>query len=461
MLNDPRQVHNARRGVGQAETGMLMHGARKMFGTGIERVGVAGLLVFALSALAWQPGAQVGLVLVVLIFVLSAAAWRSVARESVFLICAAFAVYVVARGIWAAIESPDFAKQQLDGIVDWLRLLPFICVGWLLARNEDRLGPVLLLALVGFLLGMVTHPNWLRFDEVVSGELRTGFRFRVIASGLYTSTALLGLVVFAPRLIGTTPGRARIIRGVLWVVVLVAITAGFVASQTRGAWLALILVLPPVLLLRYRTTLRSVRSWSGRRWTGIVAVVVVLGTVLAVGMGEVLHRTFVIEGRTIEMLSQGKDDEAPRTSLRYRFHLQRFGLEKWLERPLFGWGPGATSRAMIDPAQHPELMHPDRHGASRPLAHFHNTYLEILVRFGLVGAALLGAVAWFLLRGVWAADRSRIMPADCVLFVAGAFGLTAVWSMFNYNVPQYDWRDFAVLIVGAAYAFRLRALARI
>jgi O-antigen ligase len=232
----------------------------------------------------------------------------------------------------------------------------------------------------------------------------------------------------------------------------------FVASRTRGAWLAFAIMVPFILLWRYREALRRIRDWQWRAWSVVALTAVLLGGMLAISLGQVVTR--VQEERdSIEMLARGEFEQAPRTSVSWRFDINRFGLEKWRERPLFGWGPESVQRLVAE-SNRPQLYMPQGKGDRielKPLAHLHNTYLEILFRFGIVGALLVATLLILLWRASWRASRHGIVPREQALFGVGALGLLIVWSLFNFNVPQFEWRDYVVLTFGLAYSFHLRA----
>ena len=85
----------------------------------------------------------------------------------------------------------------------------------------------------------------------------------------------------------------------------------------------------------------------------------------------------------------------------------------------------------------------------------HNTYLEILVRFGIVGALLLITGALLLIRAVFRAYGAGLMPRDYFLFLLGSFGLVAVWSLFDFRALHTDWRAYWACLAGTAYTFQL------
>jgi O-antigen ligase len=87
------------------------------------------------------------------------------------------------------------------------------------------------------------------------------------------------------------------------------------------------------------------------------------------------------------------------------------------------------------------------------LDHLHNTYLEVLVRFGLVGALLMVGTLGLLARGFWVAHREGRLPFDYAWFLTGALGLMAVWSLSDFRLLHPDWRSYWILMGGTMGAF--------
>jgi len=431
-----------------------MYAVGAELGRGTERVGVVAALLFAFFAWLYLPGANVGLLLMAGAFVISVSAWRTVAREPAVLACLMFFAYLVARSVWAVYDLPDLAGRPRHQIYIWSRPLLFVLLGFFLAGRQPRVAAALVLAATGLLLKLLGHEHWLHFASLLTGDLRTGFGFRAIQLSLFVITAILGLLIFAPRLLGSVTSPYIVPRTIAWMAALVILCIVFSATQVRGSWIAAILVVPLVLYLRYRPRLSSLYDWGIGKRLFIAMTVIVLAATTVAGLKGIAARTQA-ERQALEMLAEGQRENVPRTSISWRVDMQFFGLRKWLERPLLGWGPG-TVRQLIDPTEHPELLHPDRHGVERPFGHLHNTYLEVLVELGLVGAMLLMAIVGLVIQGLWLAYRRNVVPHDYALFLLGSFAMTAIWAAFNFNVPQFDWVAYIVLLSGVSFGFHLR-----
>jgi O-antigen ligase len=199
------------------------------------------------------------------------------------------------------------------------------------------------------------------------------------------------------------------------------------------------------------------RSWGLR--LGVVGFLIFGWGTLVVGNLTTVINRLMQEREMFVAAWRGDLDAVPTVGFGVRVHTFRFGVTKWLERPLFGWGPGSTeyliSHSGLPQLRHSELV--DREWQERLdwLDHLHNTYLEILVRFGLVGAFLMFGALGLLAKGLWLARREGRVPVDYAWFLTGALGLIALWSLSDFRLLHPDWRSYWILTGGIIATFRI------
>ena len=417
---------------------------------GSELLGTVGLVTFAFSCLLSTSGASIGLALLVLATVLHPPTRQDLRRDPLVILAVVSSVYLVISTLWAIREIPETTRLQATQAWAWLRLWLLLVVAWWLKGDFRQSGRLLLLALFGLLVGigvqLLTHPH------MVSSGVRTGFHLKIIAFGLYSSTAILGLSVFAPRLLGRKELRPSFaFRVGLWLITLAILVQGLIMTQSRGAWLTAAIVIPPVTMVRYwKADGQQGRSW---RFRAALVGVALLGCATLVGVNLRTVTTRLSEEREVFAAAWRGDFQAvPSAGFGVRVHTFRFGVTKWLERPFFGWGPGSTeyliSHSGLPQLRHSELIEGEWQEGPNWLDHLHNTYLEILVRFGLVGALLILSVLGLLARGFWVAHREGRLPSDYCWFLTGALGLMALWSLSDFRLLHPDWRSYWILMGG-------------
>jgi len=416
----------------------------------LDRVGVTSSLVFALAAGVSIAAASLALGLLITAYLLSPLARRALASDPTARIALLFIVYVVVRAAWAGVEIPETRTQQFADTVRWLYPLSFLALAWWVATAREKASLALALALAGLLGGMLINVDWGSLGDI-QVQARTGFKLKIIFFGLAAGTAALGLLVFAPRILKGGRGWPGWLGVPLWLTALGLTLYGLMATRSRGAWLAAAVVIPPALLVRYRGPGRT--ELGGRRTVlaGAAALVILAAVLVPPAVSTVTQR-LLQEKAAGEAVLAGELDEIPESSIAFRLHVQRFGLETWLARPLFGWGPGSTEY-LIAHSGDPSLLHPVEGGGREWMDHFHNTYLEALVRLGLVGTLLILALLWRVFRAVHGAYRSGGMPRDHAVFAAGWAGLLAIWSLFDFRLLHYDVRYYWIILAGVAYSF--------
>jgi|GEM_PF-548431 len=406
-----------------------------------DRMGVFGLYLFCLSAFVSKAAGNVGLAFMFLALILSLrAAWPVLRKDPVFALFSGFLLYLAIRLLWAIGEFPAAAESQLDSVSDWLYPWLFLAVAWWFEGETKRISLALGLALTGFFLGILLRQDWAELRFIVHGA-QSGFGNQVPIMGLFSGTATLGLLLAGNRLWGPVERRGLfVLRFLLWLFLLAVAVQIFLSTQSITSWIGLLIVLPFVMWFRIRPRVRS--ALNRQDVLLVVAAFVVLGSLTWINT-NVLKSRMISQMPTVKPLLSMEPEKVPFSAgIGVRVHTQKFGIKKFLERPFLGWGPG-TEVAKL----------PER--PTKILAHLHSTYLEVLARFGIVGALLVGGVLWFVIASMRSAYRSGRMPLDLFLFVSGALAFLAIWSFGNFRMPT-DWRFYCILFCAIPYTFRLR-----
>ena len=406
-------------------------------------VGLGGLFLFAGFMGIGPSFTALGLAAMLLAILADPAAWPRLRGEPIVWLSAGFVLLLAVRTAFTASTFPETANEHWNAYFAWIRLWLFWVVAWWLAADTRRVFLVLSLALGGFLL----YALWnLQLSDFYA-DARPGFGKTALAFALYSGTGLLGLGLLAPRMWGPRTRRGRfVLRVGLWAVLLAALAGGLLLTQSRLMWIALVIVAPPALWLRYAPAVRT--ATRRRHAPAVVALVVVLVAAVAIGNSAFLRDRFARESGTLASIARLDVDNIPddfSSSLGTRFHLYHLGWEKWLEKPLLGWGPG-MNRVLIGSSERENL---------RFRVDLHNGYLEVLVCAGLVGALFFFFGALRVVRGLFAARRREVIPRDLFLFVMSVLVLVAIWNLAAYRMVHTDFRYFWLLFGGIAFSWTL------
>jgi len=176
------------------------------------------------------------------------------------------------------------------------------------------------------------------------------------ARGPFLQAVANGVAMNLLGLIALDSFRRRRLRGVLTIILMTGLPLAIMATKTRAVWLsfaASILALP-------------LFSSDRRLRRGCLCMILsgALGLLAAYSATD-HHRS----------LSERLEENGP---VKFRMAVYEAGWEMFLKKPLSGWGAKAMqnelSRRISD-------FHQEQY-------YFHNTYLEILVQYGMVGLAL-------------------------------------------------------------------------
>jgi len=178
------------------------------------------------------------------------------------------------------------------------------------------------------------------------------------ARGPFLQAVANGLALNMLGLVALDSFRRHRLPKVPAVLLLAALPLAIVATRTRAVWLSFA---GSILWLLFFSPSRCLRRTC-------------LCFVLGGGMG--LVAMFAV-GDSHTSLSERLEESGPVT---FRMAVYRAGWEMFLEKPISGWGSLAMQAELSSRISdfHQEQFY------------FHNTYLEILVQYGIIGLALYG-----------------------------------------------------------------------
>jgi O-antigen ligase len=269
---------------------------------------------------------------------------------------------------------------------------------------------------------------------------------------------LLGLFVFIPRMLCQFTHRWFWVWLMTWSILCYVFSYALLASQSRQAWLALGVILPFVVTIRYYVWFTQ--NPTATRKAGWLILPIVLVIVLIAGNQNFLCQRLTTERIDVMHTVLNKDAQADtNTSVGARLNMFKFGIDKWLERPILGWGIGSTQYLT-------KSTHDKRVWASDPFdpligdhgyyANLHNIYAEILLRTGIIGAlgwlTIVLAVYWAL----WQEYRLGNVQMDVFLYVVGLGAAICILGWFSFHVGNNRSCAYWLLLMGTAYSFRLR-----
>lgn len=421
-----------------------------------DRIGIAGLYLFAFTAFISKKPAIAGLLLVALACLLDVRKLWSAGRHApLFWLTGLVVAYISVYAVVAGYLQPEWATYHREDAAALIYLCGFILIGWCFGGSERRILIALGLALAGFLIGRIEHFDWSAASGVPWWQQRQKLGFASeIAFGQYAALAAIGVFVMAPRLWKQASShwwRWALVftTGILFLLSL----QGVFSAASKGVWLSLFLLVPVLVILN-----RSVILRAGGRKIAIFSILATATLALMLVVNKDTVQTYLsAESHVYKQLARGDLDQISDEvktrkmgSVGIRVHMWRFGLDQWRQQPVLGFGPGA-SRPLIA----------ERGDDSFTRFHdLHSGYVEIPLRLGIVGVLLYAAGLVFLLVPARDAFRDRRLSRDLFVVLGSAIALHLLINTTNFRMLNSDWRFYWLLFAGALATFALHVPGR-
>jgi len=401
-------------------------------------IALSGCYVFAFFSPFSTAGHYLGMALVLTgTLVAFPEFWRDIRRQPLFWLALALAAYLGLRSAFAFQEFPELLDARNPKWRDFVQVLPLFALflGWWFYRKPWHMPFLIATAILGILVGIAYGGDWNRLLTGPSNHpeaWRFAFGYNPNYLGL---TAAAGFISSLVWLLNPCATKWR------WLLappVLLVLSFLVFASQSRSAWIGLILSLLAMGLWSMLTTkghffLRRKTEIAGIIFTGLLAVA---ATAFWIDGGAVVANRPIPTWTSVQQVLSSQQTDASNAVLAvaWRIGMWLDGIHAFLARPWLGWGPGAAG------------IIPQAGFIDEPLAHFHNLYLEWLLAFGLVGLILAGACTWILLATAVEASRRRLWSQQMAAGLLAVGVTTAVVLFFSIRIGQAEGRAFLQLV---------------
>lgn len=438
---------------------------------------------FAMTDFGGQLKPEYGAFMATLLIMLAGLCpWRELARLPAAWLQGFFILFVLAHAAYATSVYPSIGySKQLSAASEFVRLGVFSCViGWWLSLMPRAIPALFGLMVAGLLAAVLAYMPWADLPRIWNGQLRPKLGMpENLAGQLAALGGWLALCLLLKS--WNAHGRFRRRRG-LMAIFLLAYVGSFCAllfSQSRGAWLAFAATLPVVVLSVWYT---SKRERDGAvPWPPLVGIAVV-SLLLLFAARDIVTQRFAGAQQLLPQVSgiaehdAGKKARAVRpqprgggiaaganarskssrtthaakvnnSAISVRMSLYEFGMERWRERPLFGWGLRSTSALIAGSGLR---LDGQRH------AHLHSAYIDALVGMGAIGVCLLGLFLALLVRELALAWRRGAVSNAMFWMIAGCIGIVLIANGFDSLLWRYDYSRAPLEIVfGCCVAYGL------
>lgn len=379
-----------------------------------------------------------------------------VLHDPLFLTCAAMLGFLILARLWYAYSLPPDIDPETRETRYFLKpiMVFLVALGMGIIARPYRWALLLssLLGLAVYLLSTLGADYW---NSALAGR-RTDFGIHNAQhTAMFFGAALIGIVCFMTRVVKASSPHWR--RAVISLVVLTfsVVAFVFIATQTRAAWLGILMAsifgLVTIAYLVWKNK-DGIYGKQNRKTIFILALLFLFGTLLAgLSAPERIKASFNDQSFTINQYISVPDyDSDPRTSHGVRLLSWRIALEWLKERPLAGWGPG-SAEDLIDQSD----FFSERF--KKNFGHMHNSFVESLVANGLAGSAILLAMIIWLGVATFVAHRTGRMPDDVFVFALSFFGFWMLINLFESYTLYTTGHYINALVGGFIYSFYLQS----
>ena len=335
----------------------------------------------------------------------------------------------------------EYQLQKATGDVsltkEWILLLLPWCSYWF--YRFPRLIPLCLL-LISFSL-LAESINIIKSYWPDLGKLwRDAYIFRAHGHGAYFGVATLGLIIFLPRFYNYIKSRPALWPAmVLYLGCLFWFLQCMIFSEARTAWIPFFLALTIVIVTIFARLIKMPSGRPKKTLSATLLIITLFISSISYFNSDKITSRFT-DNKDWEMISRliNGNEDIKLTSATYRHFANLYGIEVWKTSPLIGLGP-IDSHTIITQHENTNL---------HSLAHFHNTYIEILVQLGAIGLIFCLVGIFYLYYSTYKCYKSCTFPGDYFLFFTCSLVVISLWSFANYRLLNADWRFFWILFIG-------------
>jgi O-antigen ligase len=356
--------------------------------------------------------------------------------------------HVLFRFVWIAIifqliswglsqyTTPQWAVDypKLDKITRWFVFIP---MAWWIAQYKNAIWLIWGCAALGILVSpWVTGEGIPEIIRGLNGE-RVFFGLRQAQhTSLFFGVILIGLLCFTRKIINIKK----------WLTIPLLLTIAYCLliiyiNSSRQAWLALLLT---AFFMASYFTIKHFNRATGKQ--KLVTISLFLGGMLCLSVVIANNNTIVErvmeEKEALGAIATLDFDEVPYSSFGIRLHSWVAASEFIKEKPIFGWGSNGKTLVMKKTEWLPDWV---QYG----FGHLHNTYIQILVNFGLVGLAFYLFIWVYMTKNLFKEIRKGTIKKDIGYFY---MGFVCFWGIMNcFEAYQSFWTGafyFTVLMTG-------------
>lgn len=375
-------------------------------------------------------------------------------KNPVVLLGILFVAFLAFSIVWHRITLPE--SFHTGRVRKLLSVFYFVPIAYAIIRSSLLTRWRLLsAAFAGLAVYLILNFNAEEWKHAWQGQRVDFGIYNAQHTGIIFATCALVFSVFASRFFHWAkerPGPVAMVCLLAWSISLLFSFWGVFITQTRAVWLALsctLLALP--FLIGWSYTLRKHAQIPLRKpLLGIFAFAAIF-TVFSYSFDvpELVEKRLAQEKTSWESLRLAASHETVNlTSIGIRVASWSAASEWIMERPLMGWG-GRGPKELIRQSDYFSDSFKEQFG------HLHNSYIEVLVKTGILGALFIIALIFFLGRESIKSYKQGSTPTDVFIFSWLFFIFWLIVNIFESYIFYSSGIYLVALVAALFYSFCL------
>jgi len=414
---------------------------------GVEYIGLFSVVLFASTIFADRGLNRIAETLLILSVLLSLKALLTYEKSNkglwIYLLIPIAFLFMTLVNHMAVISYPFLDLNHEQFSKRYLRLFYFAFIGWWIIKQPRLVWPLIACLSAAFIIEVVASGDIQKlFQRLLSGKYlvpRFPFGFsNAQHSAVFAGSLLLFYLSISPKIITMTNKYYKITALIFTLAVLLSTVFVVLVNQTRAVWLGLLItsviaVIPWILLLSEKS------KYFSRNKIATFFCSLLIGIIFAMSFNTAISSRIESTAKDIVHLSTLEIKDIPTSSMGIRLHQWNLAFELIKEKPLLGYG-GATKKHLIKISTMPEA-------AITRFGHFHNSYLELAVAYGLGAPVVFIAILLFLLIRALKARKNGHLSIEFTCFSVSWVTFFFIVNLFESYV-MYRTGYFLLMLLG-------------
>jgi len=354
-------------------------------------------------------------------------------KDKLLIIFCIYMAYIVISSISFVYIYPEIYKQQVYSIMWWMAPWAFIFVSWIVRGRHEIIYNMFMFCLLGFITNIIIKTDWFLIDEWLSGS-RYKFGYPWLLTSLYCGIFLSCIYIFRSKF------KKKYILGLLAIVIIFLFFV-LIISQSRGMLVLLILLL-------FFSLIYNINNFRDKKIQIFITFLCIL--IFSISQYKIVNSRTSEEKSTYSKILSSNINEIPYTSIGARIHLYDYALYLVKEKPFFGWGPGTSATRYLTTREDVEYPVNDKLQLSR-FTHLHNIFLEISVRFGVIGF-IVHLLIFFYFINICFFNKINILKDNVYTFFLTFIFLNISFNMYDFRYIYKDYRYVFIVFLGIFFS---------